>query len=119
MSYVVASKVKEFAKKQDLMVSGDFTDHLNKVLGGWFEQGVKVAKANDRKTVRGGDLMCFTPGKMGLAVASKVKEYFSGAGMMSAGDLPDYVGGLIEWLVGQAADRAKANGRKTLRGYDL
>ena len=40
-------------------------------------------------------------------------------GMSSSSDLPDNLDSLVEQALKKAVERAKANGRKTLRGYDL
>lgn len=119
MSYVVASKVKEMVNGKGMMASGDLAEHLSKQVEMWLAQGIKAAQANDRKTVRGSDLLVFAPGKMALTVASKVKEYVNGKNMMSSGDLAEHVSGLAEWLLDMAVKRAGANGRKTVRGEDL
>lgn len=56
---------------------------------------------------------------MSYVVASKVKDLVKRHDMMSAGDLSDALGKVVEDLVQKAVDRAKANGRKTVRGHDL
>ena len=56
---------------------------------------------------------------MSYVVASKLKDLVKKYGMMSSGDLADAVSGLLEEAVKKAADRAKANGRKTVRPEDL
>ena len=56
---------------------------------------------------------------MSLVVASKVKELLKGMGLMTAGDFADGLSVEVEALVKKAAGRAKANGRKTVRGDDL
>ena len=56
---------------------------------------------------------------MSYVVASKLKELVKKHGMMSSGDLADAVSGALEALVAKACDRAKANGRKTVRPEDL
>ena len=119
MSYVVASKVKEFVNSKNMMASGDLAEHLSKHVGMWLDHGIKAAQANDRKTVRGSDILVFAAGKMGMVVASKVKEHVNGKNMMASGDLPEFVSGLAEWLLGAALERCKANDRKTVRGSDL
>ena len=53
------------------------------------------------------------------AVASKVKEFVKKAGMNSASDLVDALDRKIEAMLKQAVERAKANGRKTVRSHDL
>lgn len=56
---------------------------------------------------------------MSYVVASKVKELVKRHDMMSAGDLSDALSAAVEKAVGEACGRAKANGRKTVRGHDL
>lgn len=119
MSYVVASKVKEMVNGKGMMSAGDLAEHLSKTIEMWLGHGIKAAQANDRKTVRGSDILSFSPGKMTLCVASKVKEFVNGKDMMSSGDLAEHVSGLAEWLLSSAIGRATANGRKTVRGEDL
>ncbi len=56
---------------------------------------------------------------MSYVVASKLKELVKKHGMMSSGDLADAVSKHLESAVAKACDRAKANGRKTVRPEDL
>ena len=56
---------------------------------------------------------------MSYVVTSKIKEYINGKGMMSSGDLSDHASKMLEWVLAQGVERAKANGRKTVRGEDL
>ena len=54
-----------------------------------------------------------------LLVASKVKEQIKGSGCNTGGDAVDGLNGWVHWLIGQATQRAKANGRKTVRAHDF
>ena len=54
-----------------------------------------------------------------LVVASKVREQIKGAGCATGGDAVEGLNQWVQWLVGQAAARAKANGRKTVRAHDF
>jgi len=54
-----------------------------------------------------------------LVVASKVKEKISAAGFNMAGDFPDALSTHVDGEVSRAVDRAKANGRKTVRPEDI
>lgn len=54
-----------------------------------------------------------------LVVKSKAKEILSKAGCRSSGDVFDALNGLVGWYLQQAAARAKANGRQTVRGHDF
>jgi histone H3/H4 len=54
-----------------------------------------------------------------LLVSSKVRQMIKDADCNTAGDALDGLNGYVGWLVGQAAARAKANGRKTVRAHDF
>jgi hypothetical protein len=54
-----------------------------------------------------------------LLVASKVKAMIKGADCNTAGDALDGLNSYVGWLVAQATQRAKANGRKTVRAHDF
>jgi len=54
-----------------------------------------------------------------LVVGSKVKEAVKTAGCNCAGDLTDALSTQVGTLITRAAERAKANGRKTVRAADL
>ena len=54
-----------------------------------------------------------------LLVASKVKLAIRGHNMNVAGDAPEALNGVVHWYIEQAANRAAANGRKTVRAHDF
>ena len=54
-----------------------------------------------------------------LLVASKVREQIKAADCNTAGDAVEGLNGWVHWLIGQATERAKANGRKTVRAHDF
>ncbi len=54
-----------------------------------------------------------------LVVASKIKDVVKAAGLQSSGDLVDGVSEKVYSMLAAAAERAKANGRATVRPYDL
>jgi histone H3/H4 len=54
-----------------------------------------------------------------LIVGSKVKDYIKNKGLNSSGDLIDALSKKVEKLLDEAAERTKANGRKTMRPEDL
>ena len=51
--------------------------------------------------------------------ASRVKEYAKSLGMRFSGDAMAAVNMYMEEMIKKAADRAKANGRKTIQKQDL
>jgi len=54
-----------------------------------------------------------------LLVGSKTKEALKAHGCNVGGDALDALNGVVHWYVEQAAKRAAANGRKTVRGHDF
>jgi len=54
-----------------------------------------------------------------LVVGSKVKDAVRSAGCNCGGDFVDALSSRVQEEVRRAADRAKANGRKTVRANDL
>ena len=57
-----------------------------------------------------------------LLVGSKTKEALKGTGketFMVSADALEGLNDYVYWLVEQAQNRAKANGRKTIRAYDI
>ncbi len=54
-----------------------------------------------------------------LLVGSKTKDALRSSGCNVASDALDGLNGVIHWYLEQAAARAKANGRKTVRGHDF
>ena len=54
-----------------------------------------------------------------LLVASKTKQVLKNAGCNVSGDALESLNALVYWYLDQAAKRAEANGRKTVRGHDF
>ncbi len=54
-----------------------------------------------------------------LVVASKVKDAIKAGGCNTAGDAPEALSGLVDAMIKKACERAKENGRKTVRGIDF
>lgn len=54
-----------------------------------------------------------------VIVQSKLREAVKQLGLQMDGSLPDAVNDKVHAVLAEAADRAKANGRKTLRPHDL
>jgi histone H3/H4 len=54
-----------------------------------------------------------------LLVGSKTKAALKEHGVNVAGDALDGLNMIVHWHIEQAAKRAQANGRKTVRGHDI
>ena len=57
--------------------------------------------------------------KANYVVKSMVKERISKGKCHSSSDIAEALNGLVEYYLDQAVKRAKANGRKTVRGHDI
>ncbi|MCA9678811.1 MAG: hypothetical protein H6708_02470 [Kofleriaceae bacterium] len=57
--------------------------------------------------------------KESLLVGSKVRGLIKDADCNCSGDALDGLNEWLYWLVHQATERAKANGRKTVRAHDF
>ena len=54
-----------------------------------------------------------------LLVGSKTKSALKDQGVNVGGDALDGLNGVVHWYLDQAANRARANGRKTVRAHDF
>jgi hypothetical protein len=54
-----------------------------------------------------------------LVIASKAKEFLKKAGKRTSGDALEGLNGYVYWLLQQAAKRASANRRETVRADDF
>lgn len=54
-----------------------------------------------------------------LIVGSKMKDVVKSAGCMSSGDLIEALSNKVHEMLENATERAKGNGRSTVRPYDL
>ena len=113
---IVKSKIKEAVS--DVNVSSDVPDALDKIAEDLVKKAAKRADANDRKTIQAKDAYVGkNMAKAMLIVKSKVKD--SAQGHNVSGDFAEALNEVINWVVAQGAQRAKANGRRTLQARDL
>jgi len=57
--------------------------------------------------------------KSNFVVKSEVKKAIAKGKCHSSSDVTDALNGIVMWYLDQACKRAKANGRKTVRGHDI
>ena len=113
---VVKSKLKELSG--DCNVGGDVADALNNVANHLVDMAATRAKANGRKTVQAKDsYVGKNEAKTMLVVKSKVKDCAKGCNV--SGNFAEALNENLCWMFSQAFERAKANGRKTVRGVDF
>ena len=75
-----------------------------------------MAKKKKKKTGKGGG---GGKPKEVLLVGSKVREAVRAKGCNFGGDSIEGLNAWVHWLIDQAAARANANGRKTVRAHDF
>ena len=117
---VTVSRVKNVISRADLRTDGSLPDVLNERVLDLLNGAMARARENGRKTVRPEDLAgrgAYNPES--VTVASRVRGVIGAADLRVDGSLPDAVDGHVQAMVEEAVSRAKANGRKTVKPYDL
>jgi len=77
-----------------------------------------AAKKKAKKAGKAGKAASAPAGEM-LIVGSKSKAALKGFGVNVAGDALEGLNAVVYWYIDQAAKRAGANGRKTVRAHDF
>ena len=114
---IVKSKLKEVANGCN--VGSDFAEALNAAVVEEVKKAAHRAEANSRKTVQARDVFVGdVKAKEMLVSKSKAKAAVSDKFNVS-GDFAEALNEVVVAMVGQAAARAQANGRKTLGARDL
>lgn len=54
-----------------------------------------------------------------VVVASRMKELIKANGCNTSGDVAEALNNYVHWQIAEACNRAKANGRKTVRSHDF
>ena len=117
---VTISKIKEVIGGADMRTDGSLPDALNQRVQDLVRGAIGRTKENGRSTVRPEDLAGRSvPGAASLTVASRVKDVVKAAGMRSDGNLPDAINGHVQGMLEEGIQKAKANGRATVRPHDL
>jgi histone H3/H4 len=113
---IVKSKMKEAAP--DCNVASDVSSVLDSTAEMLIKQAIKRAEANGRKTLQAKDVFVGKhSAKTMLVVKSKIKEHAKKYNV--SGDFANALNEMLIWNIKQGAERAKANGRRTLQGRDL
>lgn len=82
------------------------------------KKGTKKKATAKRTTAKRTTTKKKASGEM-LLVGSKVKAALKNSGCNVAGDALEGLNNWVYWLIDQAGDRAKQNGRKTVRAHDF
>ncbi len=117
---VTVSKVREVISGADMRTDSSLPDALNDRVADLLDGAIQRSRDNGRATVRPEDLAgraASSPAS--LSVASRVKDVVKNAGLRSDGSLGEAVNGHLQSMLSEAIDRARANGRSTVRPHDL
>lgn len=117
---ITVSQVKEVIGGADMRTDGSLPDALNERVSELLNGAVVRARENGRKTVRPEDLAgTGANNPRSVTVASRVRSVISAADLRVDGSLPDAINGHVEGMLEEAIERARANGRSTVRPHDL
>lgn len=117
---ITVSRVRDVIGSKDKRVDSALPDALNSCVNDLVNGGIKRARDNGRKTVRPEDLAGPSAyNAESLTVASRVKAAISGQDLRSDSGLVDALNGKVQAMLSEAAERAGANGRSTVRPHDL
>ena len=114
---IVKSKIKEVANGCN--VGSDFAEALNGAVVEEIKKAAVRAEANGRKTVQGRDVFVGDSNTETMLVSKSKSRAVIGDKFNMSGDFAEKLNEVVAWLVGQAAARADANGRKTIGARDL
>lgn len=117
---VTVTKLKEVISGNDMRTDSGLPDSLNETVAGLLDGAIARSQDNGRQTVRPEDLAGRrSDDAVSLTVASRIKDHVKSAGLRSDANLPDAVNGRVQAILEEAIERARANGRSTVRPYDL
>lgn len=118
---VTVSQIKEVIGGADMRTDGELPNKLNDNVLELLNGAVSRAQENGRKTVRPEDLAGKDAGSdpSSLTVASRVRGVIQSADLRVDSSFPDAVNSHVHSILEEAIERARANGRSTVRPYDL
>jgi histone H3/H4 len=119
---VVASKVRDNLRSQDVRVDSALIGAIDDHVGELIKEAMERARANGRATVRPDDVPGMPRGggdDAALVVASQVRERIRGGELRVDGNLIDALSAQVRAALRDAVKRAKANKRSTVRPEDL
>jgi histone H3/H4 len=117
---VTVTQVKEVIGGAEMRTDGTLPDGLNGKVLDLLNGAINRTKENGRSTVRPEDLAgrpADSPAS--LTVASRVRDVLKNANMRTDSNLTDAVNAHVQTMLEEGIQRAKANGRSTVRPYDL
>lgn len=117
---VTVSKVKEVIGGKDMRTDGSLPDALDEKVRDLVKGAMERTRENGRSTVRPEDVAGRgATGAASLTVASRVQGVIREGGFRVDSSLVDALNGHIQSMLEEGIERAKANGRSTVRPYDL
>lgn len=117
---ITVSKVKDIIGGGDMRTDGSLPDELNGRVVDLVSGAMQRCRDNGRSTVRPEDLAgSEATNPLAVTVASRVSDVVRNGGLRVDGNLVDAVNGRVQAMVQEGMGKARANGRATVRPYDL
>ncbi len=117
---VTVSKVREVIGGEELRTDSQLPDALHHRVVSLLSGAMNRARKNGRATVRPEDLAGPRIAESaGVTVASRIQQLIRASDLRVDANLVDAVNAHVEAMLSEAVERARANGRSTVRPYDL
>lgn len=119
-SVITISKVRDVISAAGMRTDSALPDELNQRVLTLISGAIQRARDNGRSTVRADDLAgqrAFDP--VGVTLAGRVQAVIRAAGVRVGGNLVDALNGHVHAILTEGIEKARANGRSTVRPHDL
>ncbi len=117
---VTVSKVRDVIGGADLRTDSQLPDALHNRVVALLNGAMNRARKNGRSTVRPEDLAGpRLDDSTGVTVASRVQQLVRASDLRVDSNLVDALNGHVQAILNEGIERARANGRSTVRPYDL
>ncbi|MDQ3931316.1 MAG: hypothetical protein M3252_00530 [Actinomycetota bacterium] len=118
--FVAVSKVREVIGEAELRTDSQLPEALHQRVVALLNGAMNRARKNGRATVRPDDLAgARLDDAPGVVVASRVQQLIRASDLRVDANLVEALNGHLEAMLSEAIERARANGRSTVRPYDL
>ncbi len=117
---VAVSKVREVIGEAELRTDSQLPDALHLRVVALVNGAMNRARKNGRATVRPEDLAGpRLDESTGVTVASRVQQLIRASDLRVDANLVEALNGHVDAILNEGIERARANGRNTVRPYDL
>lgn len=117
---VTITRVREVIGAADLRTDSDLPEALSQRVQDLVSGAMERARENGRATVRPEDVAgARVSDATDLTVATRVQQVIRDADLRVDSTLVEAINGHVQAMLAEGMERARANGRSTVRPYDL